>query len=358
MPKYVLLNLANSAGYKQSDLVTGTLNAQERKLQLRAAKNETIYEPGSGAVVSFDLYGLVRAFLAGTLHANNQDLLQIQANCLEAEKIFFATHGSDKKTDVCLIDLDDGISVETHQSVIRETILTYEQAARFMQILFGHSNAILVLVMCYAARSTEYALDHRGTLPQKAIESSFAFRLFGCLIEKTKILRMNAWTTMLNFRAETGNSVVQSEESYLAVLEQKHLVTVVKPTLESLYDLVKQQIETNEALALFEAQLKLLKQKKAVEGKEWLAIKQQADDLKAKTPTIDAVAPIFDYWMRQIRVLFIQTNLKTDPTHTKTGKFLYTFDTGTIKVFVRFPAGQEEPLQIYPAKLSTSLHAE
>lgn len=358
MPKYVLLNLANSAGYKQSDLVTGTLNAQERKLQRRAEKVEKIYVPGSGAVASFDIYGLALAFLSDTLTLDNQDLLQIQAACLTAEKIFFATHGSDKKTDVCLIDRDDEGYLEAHETVARETILTYEQAAQFMEILFGNAPTILVLVMCYAARSTDYTLDHRQALPQQAIESSFAFRLFRCLTQKTKILKMNAWTTMLNFRVETGNSVVQSEESYLAVLEQKHLVSVVKLTVESKYNLVKDQIESNNALADFEADLKSLKSKDAIKGKEWNAVKQRTDELRAQAPTCDAVEPIFNYWMRQIRVLFIQTNLNTDPTYMKTGKLLYTFDTGTIKVFVRFPAGQEEPLQIYPAKLSTSLHAE
>ncbi|WP_028866220.1 hypothetical protein [Psychromonas aquimarina] len=145
----------------------------------------------------------------------HKTLNKIKNECMKADRVLLSLHGPMRSVNYGIIKAPVG-------SGRQDEHVTDQQLADLLLIIFTRSHCYnLSLVMCFGARSSQYALDHQN-LDAVDWSDSFAYNLFNRISPRRQI-RMTARTGELSFNTLTGIAEVQSEMSVQGTIDNAEI---------------------------------------------------------------------------------------------------------------------------------------
>jgi hypothetical protein len=325
MPEIIFLNMADDLhvdGHKAVEALRRKHPAKEGNFFFSKAKEQ---------VIEVQAVPIYRAWKAGTPKV--KEMAQLKKEIANVPKLMLSVHGPMDAVDHGLIRDPEGGPGEK---------VTYQELGGFLLALLASSKAHnFTLVTCFAARSSNYQLDHQNT---GLIDwtDSFAYKLFNELCPAREV-RMTARTGELSFNTVTGASEVQTELSIQGTIDNASLRaedSVVKSQrwwADNLARLVKIPLFLTFAKSLTMAN----NQKMA--GQKLQALRQLRGN--HALPDLDPdTAPTLAYLDDLIR-LTEACSRQADPVQGKYGKIVYRYiKPHGICVFAKYPI----PALLYP----------
>lgn len=214
MTSNVIFNLADTTG---ADIVNAKGNLQLRSSKLR--------------IYAYDLFDLMRDDNAAGLGVTGSNprttvpLAEIQRQCNAASKIILSSHGPLDSTNHSVIKdplnlLAGDVGGPVPNVAGRSVQISLDRMAELVgRFLPGNRKFYVATLICYAARTGNYAADH-GVAGVLAWRDSFACQLFARLCAgRTAKLTMSARTGQHGFSRTTGLSEVQTEAAVMAEVD-------------------------------------------------------------------------------------------------------------------------------------------
>jgi hypothetical protein len=323
--QFLIINLAAP---EENELVNNTRDAKIKKLSLKGTASSAVSPSGSDVVIE-SLYGLVRRHLDGKLDDSDYALTKLKQQCTSAGKVLIATHGSLSKPDCCLIDLPTGEPDKTK----REELMSAKDLGEFvLRFLPEEKTNRIVLVMCWGARGVEgnQHINFNQPVGDHLLKSSFAFKFFISICTK-RIVTMSAWTGMMNFNKDTGHSVIEDESSLEARRNQLNLVKdQERQRCKEAYDRLESKPALDNVLTA-----------------AWRAFKSKNStpmDAVLATTAKNAAEAIVLAEYRWRHAIEQQRKRVTECVTEKSGKFMYSYENGKVRIRRRYPRLSETQL--------------
>lgn len=314
----VFFNLADKHDH---GLAFSSVNALRIKYPRRSCIREFI--AGANQVHLVDLFQMlederhplpIRSL--GTLTAYMPLLLQrirervaIAELCARADKIMIGVHGHFGNTDQGFA----GMGWDMGSGVIGTAA---EFARLIASFLHDDRRYKLALIMCFGARSARPRVDHDGQLEENDIKSSFAYKFFKEICQRSQAtVTMTARTGSVAFDPATGRSIVQSEAAAQAEMDNAELQAAEE---------TKRIARTFEQLQRFMCQ--------SAEGRDKFYDMMDRMDADNARPRNTAERTIRQYRQLQKRVNQLQSQAAA--LVGKYGKFVYQYDRTAQQVAV------------------------
>ena len=192
------------------------------------------------------------------------------------------------------------------------------------------------LIVCFGARSERFRANHDGAFDPADIRGSFAFKFYKKLIEASGAnVTMTARTGAVKFDSATGRSLVQTEASVDALIEYDRLQA--SPDITHVRD-VRAAIERR----MMEG------------GRESMAAFWDMDERMSQegaVPTSQEEAMLKRFHDIQRRATALQSRMDENYS-SKYGKFVYTSDGVSVRVFRKYEDGVKVMRLLYEGALA------
>lgn len=316
----------NLADMHETGLVQSSAQSLQRKFAPKTFCQKVGHLLVGGVQVEvinlFALMDLQREARDATLHwsdrvaagmAYGYERAEIKERCRTAKKILLGAHGKHDDTE----NLFKGLGWEKGSGFAA----TYEELATLTaDLLTDGVDYKLSLIICYAARASEFRKDHEKDLQKADIETSLAFKFFKSLCGQTRAhVVMTARTGAVQFEKSsfgTGKSLVQTEEGVTAMIDL--IETLKEPEYkdyEQKYQSLQNLYGNNNKIGEFN-----IKTEKMYIGKE--------------KPVDDDEVIMSNKWTAEKKKLKVS---EIEPQE-KYGKFIYEHNRdGTISVYRKYP---------------------
>lgn len=189
-PAVIPGNVTSSAG----DTIRGVIN--------KAKSKESYF--GKNSVHHYSCIEIINADIAGTL--TRDDLANVRKDIASAAKVYIIMHGQPDNTEA-------GFGHGGAQ------VATWKQLGRLALMLFPNSDVTykISLIMCYAARTDNFRINHVGQMTPGDLKTSFAYKFFRS-IAVSRNVSMTACTGAVSTKPGDGTNEVESEEFVSAQL--------------------------------------------------------------------------------------------------------------------------------------------
>jgi hypothetical protein len=257
-----------------------------------------------------------------------QERIAVALLCREADKIMVGAHGRMGEPDKAYT----GLGWDKGEGVLG----TPEQFATLVaSFLTTGQEYKIALIVCYGARSFDHRVNHEGDLREQDIKSSFAYRFFKTICTQYQVT-LTARTGAVGFNETTGKSEVQTEAAITAEWDFRELESSKKThDLEQKYNALSEKMV-----------------KTTSEGRRLLQIEAMAEEGKPEglsSEEIEAYNTIRNYTqvIGRLQTLAFEKENRLN----KYGKFVYTYDNGTLTVFRKYEAGAKVSRVLYTGPL-------
>ncbi|MHC4266921.1 MAG: hypothetical protein ACYSTS_00515 [Planctomycetota bacterium] len=325
MPGYTILNFEDKIGSgltaaASEKSINGITRRYEERKQNTGLKKKFI---GSNTVTE---YRCVNEKPVG-FTKDKLRIDEIRTACMQAKKIYAMMHGDPRQTDKCFTNTGNSFGVVD--------LATSEQMAKFLSsVIRGSSSKTkIALIMCYGARCTRYKsaeVNHMSMIDEDDLASSFAYRLFYHLVDKHGYKgQLTAVTGKISHEA-TGRAKIEQEDMIdlnMDVAEANRLVRESKkPAVGG--TLLPQNMQDQTYKDNYNAW------KDTADAKELLRNANEARKAKGAK----------------------MSELKSDGTQEKYGKFLYCIKMGKLKIASKYgdpnnPTGMKPGTLLYSGPL-------
>jgi hypothetical protein len=336
MTTIVFLNLADM---NKNGLAKTTVDA----LKIKYPRYRFVYELFAGAnqIHLIDLFGFLKdeaepksgVLLPMLLPSQPvlwtqklREQLEISILCGRADKIMLGVHGHYNDTANGFA----GMGWEEEDGPIGN----YRDFAQLL-LKFLSRDATkkyrLSLIICYAARSENYKLDHDGALLATEIKSSFAYKFFSEICTHINVT-MTARTGSVGFNSQTGRSVVQTEAAVQAEIEWEEFVKsdATQAVTDDHERLVQSMLTTPENRTAFR------EMSNRVEQPDYVPVTEQETTIRA---------------FNNMKSTFNTLKNAAGEEKSKYGVFVYTYEEGQVKIYRKYQNGEKLMQRLYSAPL-------
>ena len=336
--KIVFLNLADM---HEQGLAHDSVTALRRKYPAYSQIYE--YLNGPNRVDLINLFAFLEEHLRPRRIGSLSDLtaampwflerIRVMQLCSEADKIMLGAHGNADDRDRIFAGMGWGRG--------SGPVGTFRDFAHVVAGLLLPDRAYrIVLVVCHAARSERYTINHDGELTPQDIKSSFAYKFFKELITVSGArITMSARTGAMGFDAQSGRAQVQTEAAVSASLERAELERAEAPRI------VK-------AWKDFEASVG---QVCPSCGGVHSVTQEEGEAIVGRMLRPDAVPGnsieklVHDYFTLEARARVLVE--RSSEKRSKIGKFIYTYKEGTAHVYRKYEGGRTVMRPLYTGAL-------
>jgi len=212
----VIFNLADTSG---ADIVNAKGNLQLRSSRL--------------TIRAYDLFDLIRDPRANALGVTGSNprqtvgVAEVQRHTNSASKVILSSHGPIDSTNYSVVKdpmnlIPGDVAGPVHNVTGRAVRVSLDDMAALIgRFLLPNRHYYIATLICYAARSGNYAADH-AVAGDLEWADSYACQLFARLCDgRTSKLTMSARTGQHGFSRTTGLSEVQTEAAVLADVDAR-----------------------------------------------------------------------------------------------------------------------------------------